>query len=201
MSRTGIFGGTFNPIHIGHVEYARFVCEKLSLDRLLIIPAEVSPFKVNSGFCGVGDEDRLNMCRQAFNEPHMIVSDTELKRGGVSYSADTVDEIKRMYPDDELFMFIGTDQLMSFDRWQRYWDILKNATLVCVWRDVGCSKTDAHNFVEEKLARYGKVIILDFKPINISSTEVRERIKNGQSVKGLVPDVINEYILKRGLYR
>ena len=115
--RTGIFGGSFNPVHIGHICLAERMSEIMKLDRLFIIPAGVSPFKENNG--GISDSDRLNMCRIAFgNHDNFFVSDIEIKRAGKSYTVDTVRELKKMYPGDDMFLFVGSDMLLSFDKWK-----------------------------------------------------------------------------------
>ena len=198
MKRTGIFGGSFDPVHSGHVKYADFVCDRFALDELIVIPAKVSPFKQKNS---VSDEDRLNMCRLVFTDRKMTVSDIEIKRGGVSYTADTVRELKKQRPSDEMYLFVGGDQLMSFDRWYRFDAILANVILAAVRRDESVSLEEMESFADSRLRCYGKVIITDFEPIEVSSTEVRRRIEKGLSVHCLVPDAAEEYIKKGGLYR
>ncbi|MDY4254765.1 MAG: nicotinate-nucleotide adenylyltransferase [Oscillospiraceae bacterium] len=198
MKRTGIFGGSFDPVHSGHVRYANFICDKLDLDELIIIPAKLSPFKKTNS---VSDNDRLNMCRLVFTDKRMTVSDTEIMRGGVSYTVDTVRELKRQRPTDGLYLFVGGDQLMSFDRWRCFDEILASTVLVAVKRDDSVSREELESFADSRLRRYGKVEIIDFIPFDVSSTEIRERLEKGLSISGLVPEEAEKYILRGGLYR
>lgn len=198
MKKTGIFGGSFDPVHSGHVRYAEFICGEFGLDELIVIPAKLSPFKKTNS---VSDNDRLNMCRLAFNDEKMTVSDTEIKRGGVSYTVDTLRELKRRRPTDKLYLFVGGDQLMSFDRWRCYEEILANAVLVGVRRDDSVSREEMESFADAHLRPHGEVVITDFIPFDVSSTEVRERIESGLPFDGLVPAEVEKYIVNGGLYR
>lgn len=198
MRRTGIFGGSFDPVHSGHVRYANFICDKFDLDELIIIPAKLSPFKKTNS---VSDNDRLNMCRLVFTDSKMTVSDTEIRRGGVSYTVDTVRELKRSRPNDKLYLFVGGDQLMSFDKWRCYDEILANVVLAAVKRDDSFSRDELEAFADAKLRRYGTVEITDFIPFDVSSTEIRDRIENGLSIHSLVPEEAEKYIIRGGLYR
>ncbi len=198
MKRTGIFGGSFDPVHLGHVKYANFICDRFALDELIVIPAKLSPFKQENR---VSDTDRLNMCRLVFTEKRMTVSDIEIKRGGVSYTVDTVRELKKQRPTDKIFLFVGGDQLMSFDRWFCFNEILTNVILAAVRRDESVSLEEMEKFADNRLRRYGEVVITDFEPIEVSSTEIRRRLEKGLSVHGLVPDAAEKYIENGGLYR
>lgn len=198
MRKTGIFGGSFDPVHSGHVKYASFICDEFGLDELIIIPAKVSPFKKANS---VSDNDRLNMCRLAFNGEKMTVSDTEIKRGGVSFTVDTVRELKRERPNDRLYLFTGSDQFMSFDRWRCFDEILSDAVLVGVCRDGKLSREEMEAYADSRLRRFGKVLITDFAPFDISSTEIRRKVQNGESVAGFVPHEVEKYIKNGGLYR
>lgn len=198
MKRTGIFGGSFDPVHSGHVRYANFICDKFDLDELIIIPAKLSPFKKTNS---VSDNDRLNMCRLVFTDKRMTVSDTEIRRGGVSYTVDTVRELKRQRPSNELYLFVGGDQLMSFDRWRCFDEILASVVLVAVKRDDSVSREELEKFADGNLRCYGKVEITDFIPFDVSSTEIRERLEKGLPISGLVPEEAEKYIVRGGLYR
>lgn len=198
MRKTGIFGGSFDPAHIGHLKYAQFICDRFELDELIIIPAKLSPFKKTNS---VSDNDRLNMCRLTFTDEKMTVSDTEIKRGGVSYTVDTLREIKRERPSDELFLFVGADQFMDFDKWRCFDEILANAVLVGVARDESVTHEEMERFADSRLRRFGKVIVTDFKPFKVCSTEIRVKIRTGSSIHGLVTDETEKYIVNGGLYR
>ena len=126
--RLGIFGGTFNPPHMGHIRLVTAIADKLQLDRVLIIPASVPPHKHVLNLAR--SRDRFEMCRLSFEgDRRFSVSDTELLRVGKSYTYDTLCEIKKKYPDAELFLIVGSDMLATFDEWYRYHDILMMCTL------------------------------------------------------------------------
>ncbi|MGN1442597.1 MAG: nicotinate (nicotinamide) nucleotide adenylyltransferase, partial [Acutalibacteraceae bacterium] len=133
MSNIGFFGGTFNPPHLAHKRLALEMKEEAHLDKILVVPTFVPPHKAALSLAS--GEDRLTMCRLMFDEDIFSVSDMELRRKGKSYSFDTLTEMKRLYPDDKLFMIIGSDMLLSFHEWYRYRDILGLVTLCAASRD------------------------------------------------------------------
>ncbi len=192
-----IFGGSFDPVHKGHKKLASFVCEKLSLKKMLIVPAALSPFKNTSG---ASAEDRMNMCSIAFNEDEFIVSDIEIKRGGKSYTVDTVRAVKEMYPDEKLYLLIGSDQLLHFDKWYRFDEILSLVTLAAVSREDAEQKKELERIADEKLRMYGECIILDFDPIVISSTKIRNSILTDENISMYVDENVTAYIRQKGLY-
>lgn len=196
--KTGIFGGSFNPPHNGHVYLARRMTEFAGLDRLIIIPASVSPFK--SANDSASDEDRLNMCRLAFKDGKYIVSDIEIKRGGKSYTVDTVSYLKREYPDDELFLFMGSDMLLSFDKWKDWERILDNVTLCALSRENSVVANTLSLYAENTLKRSEKIRICHVSPVEVSSTAVRCAVKNGEDISSFVPAEVMDYIENRGLY-
>lgn len=192
-----IFGGSFDPVHKGHKKLAMFVCEKLSLSRMLIIPAAMSPFKNNSG---ASASDRMNMCSLAFSENEFSVSDIEINRGGKSYTIDTVKAVREMYPDEKLYLLIGSDQLLYFDKWYRFEEILSLVTLVSVTREDNILKKELESFADERLRKYGECIILDFQPLVISSTEIRKSISGNKSTANYLDERVAVYIKEKGLY-
>ncbi len=188
--KIGIFGGTFNPVHKAHVAVAKEFCEKLSLDLLYVIPNNIPPIKESHGVSG---GNRLEMLNIAFSgQDKVIVSDIEIKRGGMSYTRDTVAEIKAKHPQSELFLLTGDDWIDSFDKWKDYRFILDNATLVVAYR--GC--TDITASLDRLQALSGKrPILLGNERIELSSTYLRNGLE-----KELLPNGVYEYIQKRGLY-
>ncbi len=203
MKRLGIFGGTFNPIHAGHVKAALGFLEAAALDALLVMPAKTPPHKEIAG-----ENDpmlRFHMTKLAFDEvgcDKITVSDLELKREGKSYSFYTVSEL--FAPDSELFLYCGTDMLLSFDRWYRASDILSMATLAYAGREE--QSPDLQREVEEKIRflreTYGaKIITIPLQPIETSSSEIRERIMKGEDVERLLPPAVYRYIKEMRLYR
>lgn len=195
--KIGIFGGAFNPFHNGHLHLMNAYLEALCLDKILLIPTAVPPHKTDEYL--VSGEDRLNMLSIiAKDNPRLEVSDMEFRREGKSYSYDTVCEIKRLYPEAELYLIIGSDQFFYFQNWYRADELLKLVTVCTSARNSG----EYRALVDFK-NQHGNMkncIVADFEVIAISSSEIRGRLKNGQAVSDLVPQAIEEYIKEHGLY-
>lgn len=194
----GIFGGSFDPVHKGHKRLAMFMCERLSLRKMLIIPAAVSPFKTSSGADSL---QRMNMCLLQFPEEIFTVSDIEIKRGGKSYTVDTINSIKELYPDEALYLIIGSDQLLYFNKWYKFQEIMEKAVICAVSREDAVAKEQLEAFADSSLRQYGRVLIFDFDPFEVSSTEIRKMIKEGKSAEGFISSDVNDFILREGLYR
>jgi nicotinate-nucleotide adenylyltransferase len=128
MTKIAIYGGSFDPPHKGHRLLAENLMKSCGALKVIVIPTAMSPFKNSSG---ASAEDRLQMCRLAFSDEVFEVSDIEISRGGKSYTVDTVAAVKAMYPDAELYLFMGDDMLLSFDKWYKHEEILRIATIVC----------------------------------------------------------------------
>lgn len=193
--KIGIYGGSFDPPHKGHRLLAENLMNACGALKVMVIPTAMSPFKSSSG---ASPEDRLQMCHLAFSDELFEVSDIEISRGGKSYTVDTVSAVKAMYPDDELYLFMGEDMLLSFDRWYRYRDILSMCTLVAACRTENREKLQAmKDFARDVLG--DKVIICESVPVEISSTQVRQQLSCADS-EFVSPEVM-EYIRFRGLYR
>ncbi len=193
-----IFGGSFDPVHIGHLILARDVLEHFGADRLIFVPARLSPFKERHS---APAEDRLRMLRLAVeSEDGFLVDDIELKREGRSYTVDTLKALSSKY-SDRLFFLMGTDTFLSFHRWKSPHEILKLAGLIVMNRgNEMCRVTEyAREFLPG--AEVGRDILLyEGRRIEISSTEIRERLKKGLSVRYMVPEGVYEYILRKKLY-
>lgn len=198
--RTGIFGGTFSPIHNGHIKAAKSFLREMNLDVLYVIPDRIPPHKQISW----NDDPylRLEMVKLAFEgEEKIIVSDTELKREGKSYTVYTLPEFMG---NGELFLLCGTDMFTTFDTWFRFEDIFKMCTLVLMQRTV--SDPEAEALIEEKkklyTEKYGaKIEIIKEEPFEISSSEIREKISHGEDYSAYVPEKIRDFIEEKGLYR
>ncbi len=199
--KIGVFGGTFNPPHLGHKRLSELAIEKAGLDKVLIIPTATPPHK--TAFDLASGKDRIKMCQLTFDEDDFEVSDIEIKREGKSYTVDTVSELKSLYPDDELYLVIGSDMLLSFDRWYRYRDILALVKLCVISRENEVSVFDLKSYAEEKLGLFeenGDFIIIDAEPFLCSSTSLREKIKKGESIAELCHGGTALYISDKGLY-
>lgn len=200
MLRVGIYGGTFAPVHNGHVEAAKAFMEQMKLDYLFIIPSYMPPHKQIDG----ADDPllRLKMCELAFEGiDGIVISDVEIKRGGKSYTYDTVKELTR--PDTRLFLLLGTDMVLTFDTWYRFEDIFKMCYPVYIRREKDPLITNRIvSKITEYYEKYGVMIRrIVTEPTVVSSTEVREAVRNGKDISGMVPKNVAEFISERGLYK
>ena len=183
--KIALFGGTFDPIHHGHLILAREAVEQLQLDRLIFIPNTVSPHKQARVTTPSGL--RLEMVQAAIQgEERFVADDQELKRSGPSYAIDTVEETRRRFPGAQLVYLIGEDNVAELHTWRRFDDLQRMAQFVVLSR-TGHSRTHAFPVVE--------------RDIDISSTEIRKRIANGASIRYLVPEKVLSIIEKHNLYR
>lgn len=196
--RIGIFGGAFNPVHKGHINLAKSYLESLSLDKLLIIPTAVPPHKTAAGLAS--EEDRLNMLSLAFrNLEKAEISDIEFKRKGKSYTVDTIAELRKTYQNDEFFLIIGEDQFLSFNKWYRFDDILSQVVLCTAARNEN-KRDEISAFADILLNGKSNYYLADFAPIVVSSSEIREMLKNKKDVSDLLPKEVYNYIKDKGLY-
>lgn len=189
-NKIGIFGGTFNPVHKGHVAIAEEFINNIGLDLLYVIPNRVSPMK-NMG--KVSGEDRFNMLNIAFSgNSKVVISDIELKREGASYTRDTIAQLREMHPESRLYLLTGDDWIDSFDQWKDYKFILEHSDLVVAYR----SGQDITKSLDRLEALSGeRPILLGNKIVQVSSTDFRES-GNGDNL----PQGVFEYIKERGLY-
>ena len=199
ITRIGIYGGTFAPIHIGHVNAARAFMDQMQLHYLFVIPAAIPPHKQIDA--SDDPRHRLRMCELAFEgETGVIVSDMEIERGGISYTVDTLEALWR--PDRRLFLLCGTDMALTLDTWRDPERIFKLCYPTYVRRE---NDKLLENQIIEKNAlyysKYGKIcrrIMTD--AIELSSTEIRDRVSRGEDISALVPKKVEEYIKENGLY-
>ena len=199
MKRIGIYGGTFNPPHVGHVRAAIHGAAVLKLTELLVIPSCVAPHKQMPGNSPSGQQ-RLDMLRLCFEgESRVRVSDLELSRGGTSYTYETVETLRQRYPEDELIFFMGTDMFLSFPSWKNPDRILREASLAvfCRGEPEEVAKIARQ---KEKLEEMGARVIPVENPVTeISSTDLRRLIAFGCG-DAFLPKGVGEYIRSRGLY-
>ena len=197
--RIGIYGGTFNPPHKGHIRLAEAMLGDAGLDKILIIPAGIPPHKESPELAD--DNTRLAMCNLAFSESCFEISDIELKRDGKSYTVDTVTELRKIYPDDELFLIIGSDMLLCFDKWYRYRDILKEVTLCVATREDEISREELLSFAETVLGlSEGEILVSEISAFECSSTDVRKKVKAGECTEEFLSDSVRDYIAEKGIY-
>jgi nicotinate-nucleotide adenylyltransferase len=198
-TRVGIYGGTFAPIHNGHVRAAKAFMEQMKLDYLFIIPAYLPPHKQ----IDASDDPlyRLKMCELAFEDTDgIVISDCEIARGGKSYTYDTLKELQR--PDTRLFLLLGTDMVLTFDTWYRFEDILRMCYPVYVRRE-----NDAliGNRIVSKITEYYQKYGVMFRkivtdPVELASTDIRKAVREGKDISRLVPARVEKFIKENGLY-
>lgn len=201
MSRIALFGGSFNPVHNGHFNLVKETAEKNGIDRVFVIPTYVSPFKKDSGGFVADGKDRLEMCRLAFEElPYVTVSDWELSQSEVSYSINTVTHFHEEFPDDELFFIMGSDMLLSFDRWHRYKDILALCTVIAASRENKGSDIDILRRKADELSSFGRVIVTEISAFELSSSEIREKIIKNYDLSCYMNENVVKYIVANNVY-
>lgn len=198
MRKIALFGGSFDPIHNGHIELLRQTVDALALDGAMLIPSAVPPHKMKKS--GASGEHRLAMCRLAVDGiPGVEVSDIELVRGGASFTVDTLTALHGQYPDTEWYFLCGADMFLTIGTWWRYEEILRLAVICTVPRgDVDAATLRAHAETLEALG--GRCIVCDDMPQTVSSTQVRNALRDGASVAGLIPDAVAAYIAAHRLY-
>ena len=190
MSKVGIFGGTFDPIHLGHLITAQSVKEIRNLDKIIFIPAYISPHKTDAK--PSSPEDRLNMIKIAVDGiPFFDCSDIEVNKGGISYTIDTLRELKKYY--DKIEFIIGYDNIFTFHTWKEPDEIFKLADVIVLKR-----KSSHPPQFEDKYFR--QAIFVQTRGIEISATDIRERVKSGMPINFLVPTKVMEYIYNHKLY-
>ncbi|HWJ24138.1 MAG TPA: nicotinate-nucleotide adenylyltransferase [Gemmatimonadaceae bacterium] len=194
--RLGVFGGTFDPPHVGHLLTAVDAVEALTLDRLLFVPAAQQPLKV--GCESAAPEHRLAMARLlAGDDPRFGVDPIEIDRAGLSYTVDTLGELTRRLPGAELFFLVGADALATFPRWREPRRVLELARLVVLRR----ASDDVELPAMMREAPHREPIVLASRRVDVSSTEVRARVRAGLSIRGFVPDAVAAYVAQARLYR
>jgi nicotinate-nucleotide adenylyltransferase len=182
--RIGIYGGTFDPVHHGHLVLARQALEEFKLDRLVFVPAAESPFKIHNHTAPA--PDRLAMLQSAIRgEDRFDVDPLEIERGGVSYSIDTVKMFRSRDPEAELFFLVGEDNAYRLTEWHRFEELKKMVGFVVL------SRSEDFQSPEYPVVQ---------RRIEISSTEIRNRVANGESITYLVPESVKRYIEQHQLY-
>jgi nicotinate-nucleotide adenylyltransferase len=198
--RVGILGGTFDPPHVGHLIAAADAADALALDRVVLVPAHLQPLKAAT--LATAAAHRLAMTRLAIgDDPRLVVSSIEIDRGGLSFTVDTLSEWARQSPDDQRFLLLGADVLRTFARWREPLEVMRLAELV-VWQRGELPQGGVADWLPRDTAgRIPAHRVLQARQIQVSSTEVRSRVRAGQSIHGFVPDAVRAYIDEKGLYR
>lgn len=202
MQRIGIVGGSFNPVHIAHLIIADRFVEQMQLDTCLFVPAYQSPFKTGQAVPDATPEQRLTMVQRAIAQNRMFtVSDVEIRRGGVSYTIDTVRHVRTTHPHAEIYLLIGSDQAIEFVRWRDWEQIVREAQL-CIVRRPFLLTPEMEARTTETLTVDGRAPVWISAPLlEVSSTEIRHRVAAGKTINYLTVKAVRDYIAEQGLYR
>lgn len=187
--RIGLFGGSFDPVHNGHLALAACCAEQGKLDEVWFVPAAVQPFKQHGPVAS--DEDRCEMLRLAIaGAPGLVLSTVELERGGVSYTVDTLRELHQARPDADFFFLMGADTLRELPGWREPDEVVRLATPMVVQRPG-----------EEDVVTDVTHLRVEMPPTDVSSTDIRRRVAAGEPIEGLTPPAVADYIAKHALYQ
>ena len=198
--KTALYGGSFDPPHLGHLAIARQVLERFAVDRLVFIPASHSPLKTQTP--NATDAQRIEMLRLiATDEPRFSVSDIELTRGGVSYTVDTLRTWHRLHPEDELLFIAGMDSLLTLHAWREPLEIVRLCTFVTFRRPGFPLPSPEMLKLPPDIALQLLAQVIDGPLFDISSSDIRERAARGTPLDDLVPFPVAEYISVNNLYR
>lgn len=196
--KMGLFGGTFDPIHQGHIDMAVQLAEQLQLDGVLLMPTFVPPHKIRESMAPAAQ--RYTMCCLAAEQyPVLRVSDMELKRGGASFTVDTLGELCQQYPDTEWYLITGADMFTTLRTWHRFEDIARMAVLCTVPRD-GTDNDSLRDYAAALAADGVRCYVAEHPVMAVSSTQVRDAVAAGESIAGLVPSSVMTYIAEHTLY-
>ncbi|MCR5356081.1 MAG: nicotinate-nucleotide adenylyltransferase [Lachnospiraceae bacterium] len=197
--RTGIIGGTFNPVHIGHLILAENAYDNLSLDKVIFMPTGKSYLKDQSVILPAAD--RMHLISEAIKDnDHFECSDFEIKKTGNTYTAETLNELNELYPEDELYFIIGEDSIYNIETWYKPQMIFDNCVLIVAPR--GHEPDEKLIDIKEHLTSVydARISLLDTPDIDISSSMIRERVGKGNSIKYYVPDKVEKLIKEKGYY-
>lgn len=199
MQKIGVMGGTFDPIHMGHLMLAEWAIDAAGLDQVWIIPTGQSYMKADRQI--LPGSERLHMAELAVEgNDRLQCLDIEIERGGYTYSYETMEQLKSLYPEDHFYFIEGADCLYSMENWKYPERLLASCTILAAMRgdavlqELEIKKTELLNRFD------GSIQLMPFMQMSISSTEIRERLKQGKSVRYMVPDKVLMYILEKGFY-
>ncbi len=197
--KIAIFGGSFNPIHNGHIEMVKLIKEQLNPNKILIIPALIPPHKSSCEYASANH--RMKMCALAFEEQEYVeISDIEINANQISYTYKTLLKLKEEYKDAEFFLICGTDMFLTLKEWKNPGIIFENATICAFTRDN--AEDSIMKSQKSALEKMGARVVLCKGDIPaISSTMIRERVKAGEKIDSFVPSAVLEYIYNNEIYR
>ncbi len=199
-NKIGIIGGTFDPIHNGHLIIAENSRKTFNLDKVIFMPAGIPPHKRDKDISS--NLHRYNMTLLAINSnQYFLISDLELKKEGISFTIDTIKYLKSIYDDTDIYFILGSDSLFQIDKWKDYEELLTLCHFVVAKRP-SYNNQELENKVDKLNSLYNSSIhIVEGPVLEVSSSDIRERVRRGDSISYLVPRSVEEYIYKHGLYR
>lgn len=197
--KIGVYGGSFNPVHLGHLKLMEASVKELQLDKLMVVPCYIQPFKMDTFVDN--STNRLEMLNMAIKNPKVEVSRFEIDEGDVSYTEETLNYFRSIYKGSEIIFILGTDSFLTLDSWKNGEYLLSNFSYAVASRP-GYDEDILKNKVDEYINRFNTTVyLIEEKMPYISSTKIRENFKNGLSNKEFLMPEINDYILKNGLYK
>lgn len=199
MKKYGIFGGSFNPIHYGHLMICEYIKDEMGLDKVIFIPTGNPPHKD----LVVSAKDRYEMVRLAISpNPDFEISDIETTRVKMSYTVDTIRELKKIYREEKLYFLIGLDSIFQLKTWMKIGDLSKEIEFVVALRPGYINKEEINREIDFLRENFGtKVNLINTPLYEISSTDLRDRIREGKSLRYLIPKKVLDYIEESGFYK
>ncbi|MHC5100048.1 nicotinate-nucleotide adenylyltransferase, partial [Peptoniphilus genitalis] len=199
MKKYGIFGGSFNPIHYGHLMICEYIKEEMGLDKVIFIPTGNPPHKELE----LSAKDRYEMVRLAISpNPDFEISDIETTRVKKSYTVDTIRELKKIYKEEKLYFLIGLDSLFQLKTWMKIEDLSQEIEFVVALRPGYLNREEVNKEIDFLRENFGTKINLIKTPLyEISSTDLRDRIREGKSLRYLIPKKVLDYIEESGFYK
>lgn len=199
MKKYGIFGGSFNPIHYGHLMICEYIKEEMGLDKVIFIPTGNPPHKE----LDLSAKDRYEMVRLAISpNPDFEISDIETTRVKKSYTVDTIRELKKIYKEEKLYFLIGLDSLFQLKTWMKIGDLSQEIEFVVALRPGYLDREEVNKEIDFLRENFGTKVNLIKTPLyEISSTDLRDRIREGKSLRYLIPKKVLDYIEESGFYK
>jgi nicotinate-nucleotide adenylyltransferase len=202
--KIGIFGGSFNPIHIGHLHLAESARVQFDMERVIFIPTGMNPFKYKEKQRNDISERKSRyemVCLATKSNPYFEVSPIEINRVGKTYTIDTIRKVKESYPDKELYFIAGADIIFSITKWRKIDEVFRQTAFIVAERP-GYPNAKLRRTIARLKHRYqARIYLMMLSGMDITSTDIRKRIKAGKSVRYLIPDEVNAYIQDKHLYR
>jgi nicotinate (nicotinamide) nucleotide adenylyltransferase len=199
MNKIGIMGGTFNPIHYGHLFLAENAYEQAGLDKVLFMPSKNPPHKAKPSL--VTEQQRVDMIKLAIDDnPHFEISDLELLREGMTFTADTLEELVQINPDKEYYFIVGADSLFMMQNWYKPQSVFDHCVVLAAGRDHAEEATISKQIELLEHTFGARILYVKMPTIQIASAQIRERLQCCRSVRYYVPDAVEEYISRNHLY-